>query len=178
MKGKIIIGMIATAALCVVLSQISTSLKENNKKDFQEALEKYKNSSNKTNDSSVQKQLMDDVLELKKKQEERELPTKGEIDSVNTKLPVLVSEGTLFTKVEYDDNTKVQTFHYRFTQEIDERMLTKDVIRQLKTNVVSGIKNSPNSVRRINAGVTFLYVYYSIDNKRLYEIKIDSNDIK
>jgi hypothetical protein len=121
---------------------------------------------------------MDDVLELKKKQEERELPTKGEFDSVNAKLPVLVSEGTLFTKVEYDDNTKVQTFHYRFTQEIDERMLTKDVIRQLKTNVVSGIKNSPNSVRRINAGVTFLYVYYSIDNKRLYEIKIDSNDIK
>lgn len=168
--------MIATAALCVVLSLVSTNLKENNKKDFQEVLEKYKNSSNKTND--VQKQLMDDVLELKKKQEERELPTKGEIDSVNAKLPVLVSEGTLFTKVEYDDNTKVQTFHYRFTQEIDESMLTKDVIRQLKTNVVSGIKNSPNSVRRINAGVTFLYVYYSIDNKRLYEIKIDSKDIK
>lgn len=168
--------MIASAALCVVLSLVSTNLKENNKKDFQEVLEKYKNSSNKTND--VQKQLMDDVLELKKKQEERELPTKGEIDSVNAKLPVLVSEGTLFTKVEYDDNTKVQTFHYRFTQEIDESMLTKDVIRQLKTNVVSGIKNSPNSVRRINAGVTFLYVYYSIDNKRLYEIKIDSKDIK
>ena len=168
--------MIATAALCVVLSLVSTNLKENNKKDFQEVLEKYKNSSNKTND--VQKQLMDDVLELKKKQEERELPTKGEIDSVNAKLPVLVSEGTLFTKVEYDDNTKVQTFHYRFTQVIDESMLTKDVIRQLKTNVVSGIKNSPNSVRRINAGVTFLYVYYSIDNKRLYEIKIDSKDIK
>lgn len=176
MKSKIIIGMIASAALCVVLSLVSTNLKENNKKDFQEVLEKYKNSSNKTND--VQKQLMDDVLELKKKQEERELPTKGEIDSVNAKLPVLVSEGTLFTKVEYDDNTKVQTFHYRFTQEIDESMLTKDVIRQLKTNVVSGIKNSPNSVRRINAGVTFLYVYYSIDNKRLYEIKIDSKDIK
>ena len=176
MKSKIIIGMIATAALCVVLSLVSTNLKENNKKDFQEVLEKYKNSSNKTND--VQKQLMDDVLELKKKQEERELPTIGEIDSVNAKLPVLVSEGTLFTKVEYDDNTKVQTFHYRFTQVIDESMLTKDVIRQLKTNVVSGIKNSPNSVRRINAGVTFLYVYYSIDNKRLYEIKIDSKDIK
>lgn len=168
--------MIATAALCVVLSLVSTNLKENNKKDFQEALEKYKNSSNKTND--VQKQLMDDVLELKKKQEERELPTKGEIDSVNAKLPVLVSEGTLFTKVEYDDNTKVQTFHCRFTQVIDESMLTKDVIRQLKTNVVSGIKNSPNSVRRINAGVTFLYIYSSIENKKLYEIKIDSKDIK
>ena len=28
MKSKTIIGMIATAALCVVLSQVSTSLKE------------------------------------------------------------------------------------------------------------------------------------------------------
>lgn len=170
--------MIATAAICVILSQVSTNLKENNKKDFQEALDKYKNSSSNSNDSIVQKQLMDDVLELKKKQEERELPTKGEIDSVNAKLPVLLSEGTLFTKVEYDEKTKVQSFHYRFTQEIDESMLTKDVISQLKTNVVSGIKNSPNSVRRIDAGVTFLYIYSSVDNKKLYEIKIDSNDIK
>ena len=65
-----------------------------------------------------------------------------------------------------------------FMQEIDDSMLTKDVIRQLKTNVVSGIKNSPNSVRRINAGVTFLYIYSSVENIRLYEIKIDSKDIK
>lgn len=178
MKGKIIIGIIATAVLCFILGQVSTNLKENNKKDFQEALDKYKNSSSSPNDSIVQKQLMDDVLELKKKQEERELPTKGEIDSVNAKLPVLVSEGTLFTHVEYDEKTKVQTFHYRFTQDIDESTLTKDVINQLKTNVVSGIKNSPNSIRRINAGVTFLYIYSSVENKRLYQIKIDSNDIK
>ena len=33
------------------------------------------------------------------------------------------------------------------------------------------IKNSPNSVRRINAGVTFLYIYSSVENKRLYEIR-------
>ena len=149
MKSKTIIGMIATAALCVILSQVSTNLKENNKKDFQEALEKYKNSSKITNDSIVQKQLMDDVLELKKKQEERELPTKGEIDSVNAKLPVLVSEGTLFTKVEYDDNTKVQTFHYRFTQEIDENMLTKDVWRNRSIPTQFRTSESTHSVMKM-----------------------------
>jgi hypothetical protein len=177
MKSKTIIGMIATAALCVVLSQVSTSLKEKNKKDFQEALNKYKDSSTSPSDSIVRKQLMDDVLELKKKQEESGLPTKGEIDSINAKLPVVVSEGTLCTQIEYDEKTKVQTFRYRFTQEVDESMVTKDLIRQLKTNVVSGIKNSPNNLKRLNAGMTLLYVYYSIDNKKLYEIKIDSKDI-
>ena len=178
MKGKIITGIIAIVVFCTVLNQVSKTLTENNNKDFQEAFDKYKNSSCSPNDSMVHKQLMDDAMKLKKKQVERELPTKGEIDSVNAKLPVLVSDGTLFTLVQYDEKSKVQTFHYRFTQEIDESMLTKDLINQLKTNVVSGIKNSPNSVRRINAGVTFLYIYSSVENKRLYEIKIDSNDIK
>ena len=178
MKGKIIIGMIATATLCVVLSQISSILKTNNNRKFQEALEKFEKSSDMKNDSIARQQMLDDVLEMQKKQQERELPTKGEIDSVNAKLPVLVSEGTLFTRVEYDKNSKVQTFYYRLTQEIDENLITKDVIIQLKSNVVSGIKKSPNSVRRINAGVTFLYVYSSVKNKKLYEIKIDANDIK
>ena len=178
MKGKTIFGMIATAALCVVLSQISSILKTNNNNKFQEALEKFEKSSNIQNDSVAQQQMMNDVLEMQKKQQERELPTKDEIDSVNAKLPVMVSEGTLFTRVEYEKNSKVQTFYYRLTQEIDESLITKDVINQLKSNVVSGIKNSPNSVRRINAGVTFLYIYFSVENKKLYEININSNDIR
>ena len=178
MKGKTIFGMIATAALCVVLSQISSILKTNNNNKFQEALEKFEKSSNIQNDSVAQQQMMNDVLEMQKKQQERELPTKDEIDSVNAKLPVMVSEGTLFTRVEYEKNSKVQTFYYRLTQEIDESLITKDVINQLKSNVVSGIKNSPNSVRRINAGVTFLYIYFSVENKKLYEININSNGIR
>jgi hypothetical protein len=178
MKKGTIIGMITTAILCIVLSQISTYLKESSKKDFQKVLDKYEKSSNSQNDSIVHTQLMNNTLESNKKQEESELPTKGEIDSVNAKLPVLVAEGTLFTKVEYDDNAKVQTFRYLFTQELDENVLTKEVISQLKRNIVSGIKNNPHSVKRINAGVTYLYVYSSVENKKLYEIKIDSNDIK
>lgn len=178
MKGKTILGMMATAALCVVLGMLMTKQKENSNKKFQDALEKFEKSSNIQNDSFAQQQMMNDVLEMQKKQQERELPTKGEIDSVNAKLPVMVSEGTLFTRVEYEKNSKVQTFYYRLTQEIDESLITKDVINQLKSNVVSGIKQSPNSVRRINAGVTFLYVYSSIENKKLYEIEINSNDIK
>ena len=105
-------------------------------------------------------------------------PTKGEIDSVNAKLPVMVSEGTLFTKVEYNEKTKVQTFNYRLTQDVDASLLSKDVISQLKSNMVSAIKNSPNTIERLNAGMTYLYIYYSKDNHRLYDIVINQNDLK
>lgn len=104
-------------------------------------------------------------------------PTKGEIDSVNAKLPILVSEGTLNTKVEYNENTKLQTFYYRFTQEVDESLVTKDVINQLKANMVSVLRNDQNNVMRLNAGMTFLYVYYSVDGRRMYDIKISSKDM-
>jgi len=104
-------------------------------------------------------------------------PTKGEIDSVNAKLPIMVSEGTLNTKVEYNEITKVQTFYYRFTQEVDESMVSNEVISQLKTQMVSVMRNDQNNVRRLNAGMTFLYIYYSVDGRRLYDIKIDSKDI-
>lgn len=43
--------------------------------------------------------------------------------------------------------------------------------------MVSALKDDENNIKRLKAGMTFQYVYYSIDNKRLYEIKIDSNDI-
>ena len=178
MKGKTIVGMIATAALCVVLTQVSTNLKEENKRDFQEALDKYKNSSSSPNDSIVHQRMMNDVQTLKKKYEKDVLPTKGEIDSVNAKLPVLISEGTLCTQIEYDENTKVQTFHYRFTQEVDENMISKEVIGQLKSNMISALKKDANNIKRLNAGMVFLYIYYSIENRKLYEIKIDTNDLK
>lgn len=83
MKKRTIIGMIATAILCIVLSQISTYIKESSRKDFQRVLDKYEKSSNSQNDSIVRTQLMNNTLESNKKQEESELPTKGEIDSVN-----------------------------------------------------------------------------------------------
>ena len=105
-------------------------------------------------------------------------PTKGEIDSVNAKLPVMVSEGTLFTKVDYNEKTKVQTFYYRLTQNVDASLLSKDAISQLKSNMVSAIKNIPNTIERLNAGMTYLYIYYSMDNKRLYDIVINQSDIK
>ena len=81
------------------------------------------------------------------------------------------------TKVEYNEITKVQTFYYRFTQEVDESMVSNEVISQLKTQMVSVMRNDQNNVRRLNAGMTFLYIYYSVDGRRLYDIKIDSKDI-
>jgi hypothetical protein len=104
-------------------------------------------------------------------------PTQDEIEAVNAKLPVLVSEGTLNTKVEYDERTKVQTFYYRFTQEVDENLISKEKINQLKSDMVSALKNSPNNIKRLNSGMAFLYIYYSVDNRKLYEISINSNDL-
>ena len=105
-------------------------------------------------------------------------PSQTEIQEVNAELPVLVSEGTLLTKVEYDDRTKVQTFYYQFTQEVDESQITKGIIQQLKTKMVAEVKKSTNNVIRLKAGMVFLYVYFSYDNRRLYEITITANDIK
>ena len=177
MKGKSIIVMIATAVLCVVLGHILTTGKEKSKKKLQEALEKYENSSNIQNDSVAQRQMMSDVEKMKENYEQNIFPTKGEINSVNAKLPILVSEGTLNTKVEYNENTKVQTFHYRFTQKVDESMVSKEVIQQLKSNMISALKKDANNIIRLKAGMVFLYIYYSIDNRKLYEIKIDTNDL-
>ncbi len=174
MKGKIIIGIIATATLCFVLSQISSIQKTNNNRKFQEALEKFENSSNMKNDSVARQQMMDNVQKLQEKYEQSILPTKREIDSVNARLPILVSEGTLNTRIEYDERTKVQSFYFRFTQEVDESQINSIVIGKLKANMVHELKKSPNNVNRIQAGMTFLYVYYSVDNRRLYEIRIDS----
>lgn len=177
MKGRAILGMVATAILCVVLSQISIKLRKDSQNEFQETLEKFINSSITQDDSIAHKQMTDDVQRLKEGNVQGIYPTKGEIDSVNAKLPTLVSEGTLFTEVEYNEQTKVQTFLYSFTQEVDESQITKEIISQLKANMVAVLRNDRNNIRRLNAGMTFLYVYYSVDNKRLYDIKIESKDI-
>lgn len=104
-------------------------------------------------------------------------PSQTEIQEVNAELPVLVSEGTLLTKVEYDDRTKVQTFYYQFTQEVDESQITKGIILQMKSKMVDEVKKSKNNVKRLKAGISFLYVYFSNDNRKLYEITINDNDI-
>lgn len=65
------------------------------------------------------------------KEEENIYPTPSEIDSVNAQLPVLVAKGLLNTKIEYDDQTKIQTFYYHYIQEVDERLITKRIIQNL-----------------------------------------------
>ena len=108
----------------------------------------------------------------------KNLPTKEEIQSVNAKLPVQVAEGTMCTKVEYDEQTMIQTFYYDFTQEVDESLIRPEIINGLKSNMVNELKgpNNKDNEERIRDGVTFLYVYRSINNKVLYKIKIDASD--
>lgn len=105
----------------------------------------------------------------------KNLPTKEEIQSVNANLPVKVAEGTMFTKVEYDDQTRIQTFYYDFTQDVDESLTRPEIIDNLKSKMVNALKGTDNE-ERIRDGVTFIYVYRSISKKVLYKIKIDASD--
>jgi len=108
----------------------------------------------------------------------KNLPTKEEIQSVNAKLPVQVADGTMCTKVEYDEQTMIQTFYYDFTQEVDESLIGPEIINGLKSSMVNELKgpNNKDNEERIRDGVTFLYVYRSNNNKVLYKIKIDASD--
>ena len=99
-------------------------------------------------------------------------PTDEEIESTNARLPVQVADGTMFTKVEYNKKKRVQTFHYNFTQEIDENLITQTNISTLKSNMVLALRNNPSQLNRIKAGVTYKYIYKSIDNRTLYTISI------
>jgi len=82
------------------------------------------------------------------------------------------------TKVEYDEQTMIQTFYYDFTQEVDESLIGPEIINGLKSSMVNELKgpNNKDNEERIRDGVTFLYVYRSNNNKVLYKIKIDASD--
>lgn len=171
MKKSTIIGLILTPILCIVVAQF-VSIGRNDADDkFQKALADFEKSSSLKPVSNME------VTQIDNSKQSVNLPTKEEIISTNAKLPVLVSDGTMFTKVEYDDKTKVQTFYYDFTRDIDESLITQDNINQLKGNMVNALKGT-NSEDRLNAGVTYLYVYRSIDKEKLYEIRITANDLK
>ena len=104
------------------------------------------------------------------------LPTIKEIDETNSRLPVYVAEGLLFTKVDYDTHTKIQSFYYQYTQDVDERMITPYLINQRKENMKNALRQNPKSMARVNAGMTYLYVYFSRNNTILYSIMINKTD--
>lgn len=104
------------------------------------------------------------------------LPTAEEIEITNARLPVNVNEATLFTKVEYDSNTKVQTFYYRYTEDIDYSLISPLRIQLAKASLRNTLQQNKNSMARIDAGMTYLYVYCSKDDAELYEIRINKSD--
>lgn len=103
------------------------------------------------------------------------LPTTEEITETNARLPVLVAEGTLWTKVEYDRVAKIQKFYYRYTDQIDNQLISSAKI-QGKELMKNALKQNPRSMARINAGMTYVYVYCSKNNSKLYEIRINKSD--
>lgn len=104
------------------------------------------------------------------------LPTEQEIKSTNSQLPILVSDGTMWIKLEYDSNTKIEKFYYRFTEDVDTSLITSSRIRQSKELMKSALQQNAGSMARINAGMTYLYIYSSKDNRKLYEIRINKSD--
>lgn len=104
------------------------------------------------------------------------LPTQEEIDETNAILPVKVVEGVMFSRVAYDETTMTQTFYYDFTQEIEESAITTEFINQRKALLLQVLKEQGNT-ERLEAGVTYLYIYRSVDGRVLYKIHIDSEDL-
>ena len=102
-------------------------------------------------------------------------PTTKEISETNARLPVLVGEGTMWTKVEYDNEAKIQRFYYRFTEDVNKQAI-RVAQSQGKERMKNALKQSPRSMARINAGMTYLYMYYSNTHEKLYEIRINKND--
>lgn len=106
------------------------------------------------------------------------LPTEEEIAKINARLPLQITDWLMFTNVEYDAKTMVQTFYYDYMQDVDESLITQDYVRYRKRLIVNGLKEMDNLVRMINAGVTNRYVYRSRDKRTLYEIKVSASDLK
>ena len=104
------------------------------------------------------------------------LPSEREILETNARLPVAVSEDVLFTKVEYDRDTKTERFYYRFAVDVDKQTISNSAIEQAKDGMKSALLKNSGSMARINAGMTYLYIYCSKDNKVLYEIRIEKSD--
>ncbi|MCH5328112.1 MAG: sel1 repeat family protein [Coprobacter sp.] len=102
-------------------------------------------------------------------------PTQAEINDTNKKLPTKVNDYTLWTKVEYDELSNTQTFYYIILGEVDENLITKENIEIMKDNMIHALTSKQN--KRFSAGMTYLYIYKSEDNKKLYEIKINKNDL-
>ena len=167
-----IVGFIATPIVCILMATIISIGRDKADREFQDALEEFRNAPI----QSIKPTIPSDN-KAKGISPNSVLPTKEEIISYNASLPVLVSDGTLCVKVEYNEDTKVQTFYYEFTRAVDEGAITQEVINQIKEQMVIALKET-NSVDRLKAGVTYLYVYSSKEKKKLYEIKIQASDLE
>lgn len=112
----------------------------------------------------------------KYKTETNIFPTQEEIKETNKKLPTKVNDYTLWTKVEYDSISNVESFYYTILGEIDKNQINEEKIEQLKENMLKALLAQPH--KRLTEGMTYLYIYQSEDKKKLYEIRINKSDIK
>ena len=102
-------------------------------------------------------------------------PTTEEIAAINSQLPYEVAENTMWVRVEYNERDKIQKFYYDFTVPVDRQLITPELMRELKQEMVSALNYNNN--KRLQAGMTYIYIYRSVNKEKLYEIKIDKSDL-
>jgi len=102
-------------------------------------------------------------------------PTIEEIAAINSQLPYEVAENTMWVRVEYNERDKIQKFYYDFTVPVDRQLITPELIRELKQEMVSALNYNNN--KRLQAGMTYIYIYRSVNKEKLYEIRIDKSDL-
>lgn len=99
------------------------------------------------------------------------LPTDQEINAINARLPMSVADGVIFMKVDYNKSTKTQAFVFRSSNKTSEA-----TAKQIKTALISNMRNDPVGKIRMNAGVTYVYLYYYLDGTLINSIKINKSD--
>ena len=104
-------------------------------------------------------------------------PSKEEIENLNKNLPFKVKEGVLWTTVDYDHENKIQTFTYKYLDNINESQINNTNLESYKNEMAKVLRKSPNLDRILN-GLIYKYVYYSKDNHKLYEIILSKDDLE
>ncbi len=94
------------------------------------------------------------------------------------KCPTLVTKGVTIDSMSFDKATHTMTYHYTLTGVLDdaEQLAQHDIRSMLLTE----LKNSPQTLLYKEAGYNFRYIYYSGQKKgtKLFEATFHENDYR
>jgi len=103
-------------------------------------------------------------------------PREDEIEFFNSKCPLKIDRSLVLSKVLFDEKKMEYIFVYNYTQPVDD--ILAEGVNIAKSAVLNSIEDDYDFAKRIRSGLTHLYIYRSVEEKKLYEIKIEKNDLK